>query len=330
MLFGRRMIGRKREHCLKKVCPVLQLHDQHTMMKISRHARTIVFSVGMASLAPLAQAQAWTLNAQASATTGAYKDSLLRDKLTESGVTVSGEYLDKGGLVLGYGTTRVSMKNGAAAIDQSNLLLSGHLNFQPDETSGRWTARLDNYRINNNNTTGDTDAVRVVATQLSWLAKDKSWYADLGLARSRYQNDLTVNQFTPTLGFGMNDGADWLQLRAYQISGLNPVRAAGKNNTSALEAKWTHYFAPGAAWMPRFASLGVMGGERIYAVDMDAQSVANLADISTGSATLGLGWTLTKNSRMFVLLGQSRFRNVNLANDYKLNVGYVNFSIDWE
>ena len=299
------------------------------MIKKSRPVKALWLGVGMAAMAHLAYAEPWTFNAAASVTTGSYQDAQQRENLTESGVQVTGNYQELGGLALGYSTTRITMKNQAPATDQENLMLSGHLNFQPDAYSGRWTMRLDRYRITNNDTTGDTDRVDAVATQLSWLSKDKSWYADLGLAHSGYQNNLSVDQYTPTVGFGLNQGADWIQLRSYQISGLNPLRASGKSSTSAGEAKWTHYFVPGAAWMPASASVGVMGGERIYAVDMDAQSVANLADINTGAVSLGLTWTLTKNSRLFVLLGQSQFRNAALLNDYKLNVGYANFSMDW-
>lgn len=285
--------------------------------------------IGIASISHNAYADSWYFNAAASVTGGSYKNSILRDKLSEGGLTISGDYLDQGGVTAGYGKTRIDMKNGITATDQENLLLSGRMHFRPDALPGRLTVRLDGHRVNNNDVSGDTDRVFVVAPQVGWLSHGENLYVDLGYASSHYQNQLSVHQYTPTIGFGFNAGADWIQLRSYRISGLNPARASGKSSTSALDAKWTHFFTPQSALAPASLTLGVAAGERIYAVDMDAQSVANLADLNRGAASLGLAWNITKSAKLFVLAGQSRFRNVALVNDYKLNVGYANLSIGW-
>jgi hypothetical protein len=289
----------------------------------------MLLGIGITSMSHQAHAAPWYFNAAADVTEGSYKDSILRDKLSESGITISGDYLDQGGVTTKYSKTRVSMKNSATATDQKTLLLSGRLHFRPDAFPGRLTVRLDGYRITNNDVTADTDRVAVVAPQVGWLSKGENLYVDLGYASSRYQNQLSVRQYTPTIGFGFNTGADWIQLRSYQIRGLNPDRAAGKSSTSGLDMKWTHFFTSQSALVPTSLTLGVATGERIYAVDMDAQSIANLADLNKGAATLGLGWNITKSAKLFVLAGQSRFRNVALSNDYKLNVGYASLSLDW-
>ncbi len=299
-----------------------------------RQSKILLLGIGIAAgiaVIPHAAhaADPWAFNAAASATYGAYTDSIYRDRLSESGITISGDYLDKGGLTAGYGKTRVGMKNSITATDQANLLLSGRLHFWPAALPGRLTVRLDGYRINNNDVTGNTDRVNVVAPQVGWLSSDATLYLDLGYANSRYQNQLTAHQTTPTVGFGFNSGADWVQLRAYLIRGLNPARAAGQSGTSGLDMKWTHFFASESPLMPASLSLGVATGERLYAVDIDAQSVANLVDMHKGAASLALTWKLTKRAKLFLLAGQSRFRNLALSNDYKLNVGYASLSIDW-
>jgi hypothetical protein len=188
---------------------------------------------------------------------------------------------------------------------------------------------MDAHRISNNDTTGDTDGVSVIAPQLSWLSNDAMIYADIGFANSRYQNRLDAHQYTPTIGFGLNHGFDWIQLRAYLIRGLNPARAANKFETSSLDTKWTHHFETTSSWEPSSFAFNVASGESIYKVDMDAQSVANLSDINTGSVNMMLTWKLTKDSKLNFLAGQSRFRNISLSNDYKLNFGYANLSLDW-
>ena len=299
------------------------------MNNIPKSPLPLLLGLAIALSFPAAHAADWSFNADASITQGTYKKSLQRDKLSERGLRITGDYLDRGGITLGYGTTWVGMKNGVTATDQNNVLLSGRMNFTPDAIPGRLTARLDAHRINNNDATRNTDDVSVLAAQLGWLAKSENLYADIGYADSSYQNQLSVRQYTPTVGFGLNGGSDWIQLRSYLVRGLNPARASGKSSTTGLDTKWTHYFAAQSAWVPKSLTLGVASGERIYGVDMDAQLVANLADLNKGAATLGLGWDINRNFKIFALAGQSRYRNVALANDYKLNVGYLGLNLNW-
>jgi hypothetical protein len=275
-------------------------------------------------------AQDWKVNVAPSVTNGSYSDSSVRQHYLERGAILTANYQDQGGWALGLSRTTIAMKNALPDTEQSNLVLSGHWNFQAKSLPGRWTARLDLHGVTNNDQSNVTDRVSVWAPQLSWQSTDGTVYLDTGLARSRYQSDLTVNQITPTLGFAFNDKYDWLQLRSYQISGMNPVLAAGKTSTSALEAKWTHYLVPSAsAYKPVSFSVGLMGGERIYAVDMDAQSVANLPDLHTGTFNLGATWKLAPTARLFVLLGQNRFHSSTSDTDYRLNVAHATLSFDF-
>ncbi len=275
-----------------------------------------------------AQADSWYANTSASLTQGSYSGSVLRKQLSETGLIVGADYLEQGGVALGLSKTQISMK-GSTSTNQNNLLLSGKLHYWLDAIPGKVTLRVDAHRITNNDTSGDTNNVSALAPQVSWLSNDAMLYADLGFAASRYQNQLTANQFTPTIGFALNNGSDWVQLRAYLISGLNPARAANRTSTQALDAKLTHFFASQSALVPSSVTLSVAGGDRLYAVDMDAQSVANLSDIHKSAASLAFAWNVTKASHLLVVLGQSRFQNVTLNNNYKLNVGYASFSTNW-
>ena len=274
-------------------------------------------------------AKPFFFNVATSATRGVYIDSSHRESMSESEVSISGEYLDDGGVTAGYGKTFVWMKVADMNIEQQHRFVSGRMYFWPHILQGRLTTRFDAHQINNNDVTGETDGVIVVAPQLSWLSYDASLYFDLGYANSRYRNQLDVHQYTPTVGMGFNDNADWIQLRGYQISGLNPARVVGKTQTSGMDVKWIHYFASRAALVPSFFSLGVMTGERSFAVDMDAMSVANLADLSTGSATLLLAWDIKTWGSFSVLAGKNRYRDVDFSNNYTLNLVYANFTLKW-
>jgi len=274
-------------------------------------------------------ANPWYWNAATSITQGSYANASFRARLSEAGVVVSGDYLEQGGISLGYSKTLINMKYGITGTDQNNFLVSGRLNYWTDVIPGKFTLRVDSHYISNNDTTGNTDGVIAVAPQMSWLSNEGYIYADVGFARSAYQNQLTVNQYTPTLGFGFNDGAEWVQLRGYLISGLNPTRAANLSSTNAADLKVTHFTDTHYAFVPTSLALNVSAGERIYAVDMDAQSVSNLSDIHKGAASLALTWDISREANLLLVGGQSQFQNVALSNNYNLNVAYASLSVDW-
>jgi len=299
------------------------------MKNILNLLKNISFVTSLILLSHIALASPLYLNIAASATKGIYVNSQLRSNFVENEVTISNEYLDDGGLLVGYGQTFVGMKDTSFNITQQHRFASGRINFWPDILEGRLTLRLDGHKINNNDFTSDTDGVIIGAPQISWLANDTSLYIDLGYANSKYHNNLNVNQFTSTIGFGFNRNIDWIQLRSYQIRGLNSARASGKSSTSGLDAKWTHYFLTSASFIPSVVTMGAWVGERIYAVDMDSMSVANLADLGIASASLLLSWELRHWANFTVLAGKSRFRDVALVNDYTLNLAYINFTLKW-
>ncbi len=295
----------------------------------SGHALTgaVVIALALTTGAAIAAGE-WSATLGGQAAYGSYAGADQRDSWTSAGAILSADYMEKGGYTLGVTRTDVKGRNGVADIGQNALFASGRLNFTPDKLPGRLTARLDLHGIGNDDITGDSDNVRVVAPQLSYLSFDKRNYVDLGYARSSYNNNLTVNQWTPTVGFGFNQGGDWLQLRGWFIDPSNTARAQGKNSTAALETKWTHWLAPNMLGIDNIKA-NLLLGERVYAVDGDAGSVSNLSDIQRGGASLGAEWKLGRTSKLLLQLGQDRYRNATLADDYKSNYGYVWLSTQW-
>ncbi len=293
--------------------------------------RLVRTTLGMTSLLLAGTACAageWSPSLGAQAAYGAYSGSQLRDSFSSYGLILSSDYLEKGGLTLGLNHTDLAAKGGAQNIRQNALFASGRIHATPDKLAGRLTARLDLHAIDNNDTSRDSDSVTAIAPQVSYLSFDKKHYYDLGYAHSSYKNALSVNQWTPTVGFGLNEGTDWVLLRGWLIDPSNAARAQGKSSTRGLEAKWTHWLAANAARVDN-VKLGLNLGERIYAVDPDAGSVANLADIQRGGFNLGAEWKLGQGMSLLALAGQDRFRNATLANDYRLNYAYLWVSGQW-
>jgi hypothetical protein len=111
----------------------------------------------------------------------------------------------------------------------------------------------------------------------------------------------------------------------------NPLLAQNKKSTAAAEVKWSHWFAPGNVLALHKMQVGLLAGERVFAVDGDAAAVYNLADVQRGSATLGLTWKTSDNSHIMLLGGQERYlySNGTIANNYISRFGYVDASVQW-
>ena len=259
---------------------------------------------------------------------GSYSGSRLRKALISAGTIVHGDYLERGGFSFGAGLTRLKYRSGTT-LKQQSLYASLRYHLYVDALPGTWTLRLDGHAINNNDPSGNTDNVRVVEPRVSFMNYAKTLYVDLGWARSRYRNRLTVRQWTPTIGLGFNQGGDWFQLRGYRIDTSNPARAQGKRRTTAVDVKWTHWFAPGAAWRPEKMVLAGLAGERIYAVDADAALVYNLADVQRGAASAALEWRLSGTFHLLLMAGSERYRDNTIGNNYSNRFAYADLSARW-
>ncbi len=272
---------------------------------------------------------AWKYRLEIQGEGGAYRNSLFRNYIIGGGVYIHADH-DRGGITLGYNRTRIDFKLGIGDIFQEEYYVSSRLYFKSPILNGIFSTRFDFYRVNNNDPGNYTDDVIILAPQLSWMNQSQSFYLDVGYARSIYRRNLDVDQLTPTIGFAFNDGFDWLQLRTYLIKSSNTIRSQGKAETVAVDAKWTHYFGHN---MPlgflEYIRVGLLIGERVFAVDGDAIDVFNLSNTQKGTVSLTTKWALTKQQKFFVGFGLSRYKNGFVDDEYTLPIGYAGYSISF-
>ena len=260
---------------------------------------------------------------------GGYRGSLFRDYIAGGGVFVHADH-ERGGVTLGFSRTRINFKAGIGDIDQEEWFASGRLHTKTPILKGKFTTRLDFYRINNNDPGNYTDDVIIIAPQLSWMNQNRSFYLDIGYARSIYRRDLDVDQLTPTIGFAFNDGYDWIQLRSYLIKSSNSLRSQGKKETVAIDAKWTHYFGQDKPWGSlEYIRLGILAGERVFAVDGDIMDVFNLSNTQKGTLSLTSKWALTEKQKILLGVGLSRYKNGFVDDEYTLPIIYAGYSISF-
>ncbi len=286
-----------------------------------------IVAVALGVCAPASAAE-WTVNSSLQTLYGNYNGSSQRQSMVNGGILIHADHLDTSGLSVGVNATKLSFRGGKALNQQSYFVSARHKLFF-DALPGPLTLSLSGHWINNNDVTTNTDNVSVIAPQLSWINYAKTWYLDLGYARSRYNNNLHVDQYTPTLGLGFRQGADWLQLRGYLIHFSNPLRAQNKRQTSAADVKYSHWFSPGAFYKPENMQLGGLFGERMYAVDNDAAAVYNLADIQQGSLSLAAQWRLSEASSLMLMLGNERYLDNTRAERYNNRFAWLNISQNW-
>ena len=288
--------------------------------KVAQAPSATTSDVSHSAAAGKRQLPDWSFKATPQLTYGAYRGAPTRDRIMSYGVFADGQYLDQGGVSAGISHSDLTFKNNATTLRQNNYYLSGRMNFTPDNVPGSMTVRADGHYVKNNDATNETSNVRVFAPQVSFLSYDKINYFDLGYARSGYgesnagRGSLAVDQWTPTAGFALNEGVDWVQLRLYNIRAKNAVTTSA---TDSLEAKWTHYPMLGA-WSPQQVQLGALIGKRRYAVDPDSASVYNLADMQRGGVSAGAQWQIAPDARLLLSGGYDRYE----AQNGGTNTGY--------
>ena len=271
----------------------------------------------------------WYVKSDIQSMTGQYANSTQRSSLTAGGLFLSADYLDHGGFTLGYNYTNIKFKAPLKDIKQHDITGNIRMNFRTDSLPGVLTLRFDVHGINNNDVTGNTDAVKTYGAQLSFVNYAKSMYMDLGYNYSRYQFKFNVQQFTPTLGMGFNEGADWLQLRGYLIRLSDKNRAQGKGQTNALEAKWTHWFGVNNFLAVDNLRANAVLGERIYAVDNDSSSVYNLSDLQTAGYSLGLEWKFGDHMSVLFVAGLEKYENKLIKDKYDSRMAYIDLGYQW-
>lgn len=260
---------------------------------------------------------------------GVYSGSRFRNTIASGGVFARADH-ERGGITLGYNRTRINFGVGIGDIDQEDWFISGRLHFNPELLEGKLSTRVDFYRIDNNDPFNFTDDVIVIAPQISWINHNQSLYLDLGYVRSIYRRDLDVDQITPTVGFAFNNGFDWIRLRSYFIHSSNSLRSQGKSETIAVEAKWTHYFGQDRPLGSlEYIKIGLLAGERVFAVDGDAADVFNLSNTQKGTLSLATQWAVTEKQKLLFGMSLSRYKNGFIDDNYMLPLLYANYSVSF-
>ncbi len=251
---------------------------------------------------------------------------------------------------------------------ESIVFLGASGNYYLDSLPGKLTLRLDGYvgqdKYNNFSVPapmgGGTqnisikDNFTVLNPTVSFLNFAKTFYLDLGFAYSTYKSndsannninithpkkniivggsstdDITVTQWTPTIGFGFNRAVDWLQFRSYLIEYSSSNRVDFKDSAVSLETKWIHWFSSDPFLGMESASLILLAGERIYAVDSDSYSLYNFADMQNSSLAMNAKWKFANQLDFILQAGYENNEDIVENNNYSSSYLYGQLSRNW-
>lgn len=257
-----------------------------------------------------------------------------RDSLGNTGFFLRADYLERGGFTIGYNRTVLRLDDGGD-VGQDNVFLSGRVALTPDGLDGRITLRADVYDIAND-ATDEADEVTAGTMQISYLNFAESFYVDLGFTNSQYRGSQApagrpdIRQLTPTIGFALNQQSDWLQLRGYFVDVSKASGANLPDSTSAVELKWTHWLRPNAFLNLDNLRFSVLVGERQLAVDHDAATIFNLAELQTGTLSVGGEWVFAERNRLMLLIGVEEYESRQGLDPYRGPFLYLNFAHEWQ
>ncbi len=274
-------------------------------------------------LSQQAYADDWSGYADVSVIAGGYSGTTTRTAINAYGASLNLNYLEWGGMKVAG--SQLTITDRGNAIKQEAVFASIYANHFCDTLSGVFKFRLDVHQASLSDDFTYQDKVVAYAPQISFLNYQKSFYADLGYAVSTYDLGFEVKQYTPTLGFGFNQGADWMQVRGYWVDATHQ-RTTNVQSTQAVELKLTHWTEPGSMFSQYFVN--ALAGERIFAVDGDAAAIYSLVDKQQGGGAIGVAWQSQYVDGM-VMLSVDQYLNQATNATYINSLVYISMSKSW-
>ncbi|MBT4838318.1 MAG: hypothetical protein HON94_13340 [Methylococcales bacterium] len=233
-----------------------------------------------------------------------------------------------------------------ADIKQSSVATKFTYNYFTN-SSGKIMSQIAYHTVSNDDLTKNTHDVTVIAPRFSYQTFDDSLLMSLDVSQSSYPNDISVTQLVPSLGVAFNSGFDWLDLKLVAVK-LSDAITTSNNNSSdvistatynaftlnsssqytasgsfsknasttifenkealALDLKWIHWFGNDSLLNVSSLHVGYMLGEKMFAVDNDAMSVSNLADLQVSNFSVALTWKIKRDYEVMLLWGQSVYK----------------------
>jgi len=294
--------------------------DNH-MNNQQKTASALLLSTALLPLASMAE-ENWNTTINYQADYGSYDGSQLRDDHSSQGIGLQFNYLDQLELKLYGNKSEVSYNVTSENLEQDEYAARANYTIFSDSLSGRVGLGLYFHTVDNNDVTGQTDAVDIWASSISYSPWDQQYKVGLEYAQSDYSNLSEVHQLTTTVSFAFNDQYDWLNLRGYFISPQEEDMAELEDR-QALEVTWQHWVQPDNWLGLDSVTLSAMGGERQFAVNSDIHLVMNLVDVEKQRYGAGLNWKTANGWQTSLGISYTEFENESINDSYNDQLVYI-------
>jgi len=286
-----------------------------------KYSLSLLLSTALLPLAAMAEDN-WQTTVNYQADYGSYDGSQLRNDHLSQGIGLQFNYLDQLELKLYGNKGEVSYNVTSEDLEQDEYAARANYTLFSDSLSGRVGLGLYYHTVDNNDVTGQTDAVDIWAPSISYSPWDQRYKLGLEYALSDYSNLSEVHQLTTTFGFAFNDQYDWLSLRGYFIS-PQENEMAELEDRQALEVTWQHWVQPDNWLGLDSVTLSAMGGERQFAVNSDIHLVMNLVDVEKQRYGAGLNWKTANGWQTSLGLSYTEFENETINDSYNDQLVYI-------
>ena len=278
--------------------------------------------------------ETWYVATTVNSMIGNYSGSEQRNDLFSGTFILDIDYLDSLSFSLAYNDFSINFKDlGTGEFEIKQNTLSGKVQYHyfSDKYKGTISTQLVVHSITNNDVTLLTDNVSVYSPKISYLNLNKSLYFDLEYVNSSYpgNSNLVIQQFSPSIGFSFNDGSDWLRFKTFLIQSSDKTLSQGEDSLTSIDIKWMHWLSPDSFLSINNVFIDVLAGKRIFAVDNDAYSVYNLADVQQGSLLFGAAWRAKDDLSISAILGVEKYENTSISNSYNQQYLYLSLTKLW-
>ena len=209
---------------------------------------------------------------------------------------------------------------------QGNFIGGGYRLFTPS-LSGFLDLSLDTHF--RTLVSDSADDFHIVSPSVAYRSLDRRLYVDFAYALSRYQeNNLSVQQFTPTIGFTLNH-RDWFQVRGYIIdpSEFGDL-SFGSSISTAAEGSWTHRFSGNMLGVSRIKASAMLG-KRNHSLDQELKTAQSSAYAPNGALSFSLFWTLPYNLDLIFQNSVEQVTSHSSSDPYRLNYGVLGIEHRW-
>ncbi len=264
----------------------------------------------------IAFADSWTASSDVKAASISYQGDTTRKNLTDYGINLQTNYLDRLDMMLGYSQLKLNVSQGGN-VRQNQVVIGGNWFQYVDSISGRIGWHIKGYSL----TSPSSTIANVYTGGWSYLNYRKTIYLDTLFTQSQYTNsqssdnqssDNTVNQLNLSFEFSPGLKSSWLSFQVFSVDNTDDVLFDSTLYSAIVE--WTQNLWRSGSLIPTKLIFGTQFGDQRYLVLHRLDAINNNPDIQTLSYWANATWQINDHSELGLSIAASDYQTDQQAN----------------